>query len=174
MIELRPLIDADRPLLTAWMAEPRAAPWWSPSEFDDPALAHLRGCLACEAGEPHGYEEFHRVAATRSAPPRWRATGTAASTSSSPPSASHRASRSASRWSSEVVGEVLAVAVDGAGARRRDEPRDDSARRPGAILDGDGLAEVWLNLAGMTALAVALGAFGLWRMRTDRPKRTWG
>ena len=42
------------------------------------------------------------------------------------------------------------------------------------ILDGGGVGDVILPLAAMLGLAAVLGAFALWRLRLDVPKRTWG
>ena len=42
------------------------------------------------------------------------------------------------------------------------------------ILDGGGVGDVVLPLAGMVGLSVVLVAFALWRLRLDAPKRTWG
>lgn len=42
------------------------------------------------------------------------------------------------------------------------------------ILAGGGVRDVVLPLAAMLGLALVLGAFALWRLRLDVPKRTWG
>jgi ABC-2 type transport system permease protein len=42
------------------------------------------------------------------------------------------------------------------------------------ILDGGGIGDIVAPLAGMVALALALLAFALWRLRLDATKRTWG
>lgn len=68
-VTLRPLhLDADLPVVSAWMQEPHVVPWW---ELDGPAertrahiegQAHQRYWLALRDGAPVGYAETYRVA----------------------------------------------------------------------------------------------------------------
>jgi ABC-2 type transport system permease protein len=42
-----------------------------------------------------------------------------------------------------------------------------------ALLEGGGVADVAGELAALCGFAALFGAIGLWRLRLDRPKRTW-
>lgn len=42
------------------------------------------------------------------------------------------------------------------------------------ILDGKGVGDILLNLAGMWSLALVMAAFAVWRLRGTQSKQTWG
>ncbi len=42
------------------------------------------------------------------------------------------------------------------------------------ILDGAGVGDIIGSVAALLVFAAAPGAFALWRLRLDAPKRTWG
>jgi aminoglycoside 6'-N-acetyltransferase len=62
----RPMVEADLPLVTAWLAEPHVGPWWKPSDIDDVTRA-VRGEEPVEPwllvldGEDVGYFQTYAV-----------------------------------------------------------------------------------------------------------------